>query len=86
MLSCLEKCKELETSCPCDSCRLWVPSEKYLNCIQQVIEHYPVSGDNNREMGVRQVGEILGLTGSRVHQIEQVALKKLLKHMKEFRE
>lgn len=82
MLSCLEKCKELEVSCPCKECRLWVPSEDYLNCVQQVIDHYPASGAEDRQMGVRDVGEILGVSGQRVHQIEKVALKKLTGKLK----
>jgi len=84
MLSCLEKCKELEVSCPCEDCRLWVPYEEGLNCIQQVIETNSTTNDA-AHMDFRTVGKVLGVSGQRIHQIEPIALKKLFKKLKHYK-
>jgi hypothetical protein len=36
MLSCLSACRKHNVSCPIVECKLYIPSEQHLNCIQEV--------------------------------------------------
>lgn len=82
MLSCLEKCRELEVSCPCEDCRLWVASEENFNCVQHVIE-CGKGCQSEKEMDCRTVAKIIGLSHQGVINTERRAFQKLkgkLKH------
>lgn len=69
-LSCLDKCKELEVSCPCTECRLHINSEKHFNCIDQYVTEIS-------EPSCIDVAEKLGMSHPAVLSCEESALKKL---------
>lgn len=75
MKKCVEKCIALNVSCPNQECRMWVDSEKNLNCCNVAVH-------NNGEMDLRQVGEILGISFVRVKQIQDKALQKISPYLK----
>lgn len=75
MKKCVEKCMTLKVSCPNQECRMWIDSEKNLNCCNVAI-------DNNGEMDLRQIGEILGISFVRVKQIQDKAIQKISPHLK----
>lgn len=72
-MKCLEKCKELQVSCPVKECKMWIDYEKEMNCCYESIEQNP-SG-----MTLREVAERLGVSFVRVKQIQDKALEKLNK-------
>lgn len=71
-MKCLEKCIELEVSCPNTDCRAWVDFEKEYNCIHKTV-------DENGQLTLREVAKRLNISFVRVKQIEDLALKKLSK-------
>jgi hypothetical protein len=69
-MKCLEKCIELDVSCPNEDCRAWIQSEDEYNCIHEAVS---ASG----EMTLREVAKRLHVSFVRVKQIEDKAIKKL---------
>lgn len=67
---CARKCRELKSSCPNQSCRLWIDFEEELNC--SLISVY-----ENGPMTLRQIGDRLGISFARVKQLEQRAILKM---------
>ena len=98
MLSCQKLCLDKEVSCPCEDCRLWIPSEQHYNCINNFIASK--AGDVNNlakvACGVAKEGEgdaiathqeiadIFGCSREAIRQREEKALKRLKKLLKEW--
>ena len=70
MMSCLETCKKLKTSCPVEDCRYWIKYEKEFNCVFESIRQ---SG----AMTLREAAERLGISYVRVKQIQDEILNKI---------
>jgi len=69
-MKCLDKCIELDVSCPVCECRAWIDSEEEFNCIHEAVA---AAGG----MTLREVAKRLGVSFVRVKQIEDKAIKKL---------
>ena len=99
MLSCLELCKTEGVSCPCEDCRLWIPAEKHYNCINKFIEDkagdvnhraqtnagVSKTGDIDAICTLQEIGDALGMTREGVRQIENKALRKLKRLLKDWK-
>ena len=72
MKKCFEICKSKEVLCDKKECRLWINFEEDLNCTV-------IAVDKNGEMTLRETAERLGISFVRVKQIQDLALKKLIK-------
>ena len=75
MKECAKRCEELNVSCPCGDCRLWIDHEEEHNCA--LISIY-----ENGCMTLRQVGARLGISFARVKEIEEKALLKMKRRSK----
>tara|TARA_Y100000310_G_scaffold343099_1_gene449181 strand:- start:2617 stop:2877 length:261 start_codon:yes stop_codon:yes gene_type:complete len=71
MKECAVRCVDLDTSCPCDDCRMWIDHEEDLNCTNVAIAMHGGS------MTLREIAPRIGRTFVRVKQIETDALRKL---------
>jgi len=72
MIKCAEILIEKNVDCPCEECRLWIDHEEDQNCTI-------VAVDNNKDMTLREVADRMGISFVRVKQIQDQALKKVLK-------
>ena len=72
--SCVEACKDLETSCPNNDCRNWIDYEDDLNCVHIAVE-------KNGNMTLREVSKRIGCSFVRVKQIEEEVLEKIKDQM-----
>ena len=70
MKECAKRCEELNVSCPCGDCRLWIDHEEDLNCTEIAIK-------KKGSMTLKEVGKRLGISYVRVTQIEKEALNKI---------
>jgi len=70
MRKCLEKCIELQVSCPVKDCRYWVSYESEMNCCLRSV-------DENGSMTLREVADRLGVSFVRVKQIQDKSIKKI---------
>ena len=70
--TCQAACIRLETSCPNNSCRMWIDYEEDLNCTLITI-------DKHETLTLREVAEREKLSFVRIQQIEKSALRKLQK-------
>lgn len=75
MKKCMESCFQEKRECLEDSCRYWIDYEGDLNCSLLAIE-------KNGAMKLEDVGERLGISYVRVHQLENQAKMKLFKRIK----
>jgi DNA-directed RNA polymerase sigma subunit (sigma70/sigma32) len=75
MKKCLQRCIELNVSCPNSDCRMWIDYEKDLNCCLQTVE-------KNGELTLREASQRLGISFVRVKQLEDQAIKKMVKRNK----
>lgn len=73
-IACLNKCKQLDVSCPNMDCRNWINYEEEYNCLFQTIE---VAQVEDRQLTLRDVAKRLNCSFVRVKQIEDEALAKL---------
>ena len=71
-MKCLEDCRIKNLPCKQKDCRLWIDYKKDLNCTD-------VSIKKHGRLGLKEVGERLGISYVRVSQIEKEAFKKLKK-------
>jgi DNA-directed RNA polymerase specialized sigma subunit len=74
--TCYSKCSTENRECKVQECRLWIDYPEDYNCTE-------ISVQKNDKLVLREVGERLKLTPSRVKQIESEAIKKLFKTMEE---
>jgi hypothetical protein len=70
MKKCIERCKELQVSCPVKECRYWVSYEQDLNCSLRAVER-------NGAMTLREIADRLGISFVRVKQIQDKSIKKI---------
>ena len=96
MLTCLSACRKHDVSCPVEECRLWIPSEPHLNCIQEFIDgkagninNYSKvvcgmekEGDGDALATHKEIGDIFGVTREAIRQTEQKALAKLKRKLR----
>ena len=74
-MKCLETCQELKVACPIKECKSWIDYEEDYNCIHEAIY-------KNGHMTLREISMRMGVSFVRVKQIEDKALKKLSKRVK----
>ena len=72
MRKCATDSLESESICSKKDCRLWIEHSKDLNCTL-------ISVKKHGRLGLKEVGERLGISYVRVSQIEKEAFKKLKK-------
>ena len=72
---CVKKCKEYDISCPNTGCEMWMNHEEDLNCCLVAVDNNPGG------MTLQSVGDRLGITCVRVHQIEKKAVQKMKKRL-----
>lgn len=70
MKKCAEEVMENDNPCEKKDCRLWLCYGKDLNCTL-------ISVKKNGKMGLKEIGERLGLSYVRISQIEKEAIRKL---------
>ena len=70
MKKCLEKCLELDVSCPVKECKYWISYEQDYNCCIKSI-------DNNGAMTLREIADRLGVSFVRVKQLQDKSIKKI---------
>tara|TARA_R110000824_G_scaffold226704_2_gene414478 strand:- start:270 stop:506 length:237 start_codon:yes stop_codon:yes gene_type:complete len=75
-MKCLQTCRGLKIACPNEDCRLWLDREDELNCVLETIK-------KNGCMSLREVAERLDISFVRVKQIQDAAVKKLGRIVKE---
>ena len=75
MRGCAEYCKKTDTECPCKECRLHIDYPEDLNCTFIVVE-------KNGALTLQEASKRLGVSHVRVKQIQDVALKKINKKIK----
>ena len=73
MRACTKKCIEHEVTCPVKNCRLWMDYSEDLNCTLLAVQR-------NGKMTFREVAKRLGVSFVRIKQIQDLALKRLLKN------
>ena len=74
--ACYNECLFKKHECQVSYCRLWIDYPEDLNCTEIAVM-------KNDKLVLREVGERLKLTPSRIKQIEGEALKKLVKNLDE---
>ena len=74
MRECAERCEELNTSCPCEDCRLWIDHEGDLNCALHAVKN-----NHTGELTLREVADRMGISFVRVKQIQDKAMRKVVK-------
>ena len=74
-MNCYEKCKSENLKCNTKECKMWLDFPEDLNCTYIAI-------DNNGSMCLREVGDRMGLTPSRIKQIESNSLSKVVRKFK----
>ena len=70
MKKCAEEVMENDNPCEKKDCRLWLCYGKDLNCTLFSVK-------KNGKMGLKEIGERLGLSYVRISQIEKEAIRKL---------
>ena len=76
MKKCLQLCKELEVICPVRECRQWIDYPQDTNCVLDTVERHG-------QLTLRETAERLGISYVRVKQIEDKALKKISRLLKD---
>ena len=74
-MKCYEECRKYKQKCKVGDCRLWIDSPEDFNCTELAVQ-------KNGPMRLREIGERLNLTPSRIKQIENKAVAKVSKTFK----
>ena len=74
-MKCYDECTKDKKSCRVNDCRYWIEHSEDLNSTHIAIQ-------KNGDMKLREVGERLNLTPSRIKQIESEAISKFSKRLK----
>ncbi len=74
-MKCLKVCQELKYACPITECKSWIDYEEDYNCIHEAIS-------KTGPMTLREISMRMGVSFVRIKQIEDKALKKLSKRVK----
>ena len=77
MRECAKRCEELNTSCPCEECRLWIDHEEDFNCTLHAVKN-----NHDGELTLREVADRIGVSFVRVKQIQDKAEKKVVNLLK----
>ena len=72
MRDCCKCCIKKEVSCPVEDCGNWIDYDEDLNCAM-------IAVDNHGDMTLREVADRMKISFVRVKQIQDKAIKKLLK-------
>ena len=72
MRECAIRCEELNTSCPCEDCRLWINHDEDLNCTLHAVRN-----NHTGELTLREVADRMGISFVRVKQIQDKAVDNL---------
>jgi len=71
-MKCYEECKKRKKQCLVKECRLWIDYPEDLNCTEIAVQ-------KEGSMVLRQIGERMNLTPSRIKQIENSAIAKVIR-------
>ena len=74
MRECAKRCEELNTSCPCGDCRLWIDHEEDFNCTLHAVKN-----NHTGELTLREVADRMGISFVRVKQIQDQAARKVVR-------
>ena len=74
MRECVKRCEELNVSCPCEECRLWINHDEDLNCTLHAVKN-----NHTGELTLREVADRMGISFVRVKQIQDKAARKVVK-------
>ena len=74
MRDCAKRCEELNTSCPCEECRLWIDYSEDLNCTLHAVKN-----NHTGELTLREVADRMGVSFVRIKQIQDKAARKVVK-------
>ena len=74
MKECAKRCEELNVSCPCGDCRLWIDHEEDLNCTLHAVKN-----NHTGELTLREVADRMGISFVRVKQIQDQAARKVVR-------
>tara|TARA_Y100000310_G_C20332375_1_gene645906 strand:+ start:343 stop:591 length:249 start_codon:yes stop_codon:yes gene_type:complete len=74
-MNCVEQCKKLNVSCPNTDCRYWINYSKDLNCAFVTVDNYGA-------LTLKETAKRLEISHVRVKQIQDKALKKINKKIK----
>ena len=74
-MNCYDECKMRKQKCLVEDCRLWIDYAEDLNCTHIAVQ-------KNGDMCLREIGERLNLTPSRIKQIENGAVAKVTKRFR----
>ena len=77
MRECATRCEELNTSCPCEDCRLWIDHSEDLNCTLHAVKN-----NHTGELTLREVAARMGISFVRVKQIQDKAQNKVVNMFK----
>ena len=74
MRECAKRCEELNVSCPCEECRLWINHDEDLNCTLHAVKN-----NHTGELTLREVADRMGISFVRLKQIQDQAARKVVK-------
>ena len=74
-MSCVEQCKKLNVSCSNTDCRYWIDYSEDLNCTLITVDHHGA-------LTLKEAAKRLKISHVRVKQIQDKALKKINKKIK----
>ena len=74
-MKCYTKCRLTNKACKAKECRLWIDYPKDLNCVEVAVQ-------KEDKLTLKNVGDRLNLTPSRIKQIEVEAVAKISKIFK----
>ena len=74
-MKCYEACKESDTECPIQECKMWINYKNDLNCTYIAIE-------KNGPLKFKDIGQRLNMSPSRIKQIEIRAKEKIFRSHK----
>lgn len=73
MRECCNTCIDNDIKCPIKDCKHWINYKDDMNCTL-------IAVNNNGPLSLREVANRLGVSFVRIKQIQDKALKKLIKH------
>jgi len=75
-MNCVKTCESNQTACSNSSCRYWIEYTDDLNCTLICVK-------KNGNLTLKEVAKRIGVSHVRIKQIQDVALKKINKKIKE---
>ena len=74
MRECAKRCEDLNTSCPCEDCRLWIDYDEDFNCTLHAVKN-----NHTGELTLREVADRMGISFVRVKQIQDRAAMRVVR-------